>query len=70
MPLKIQIDSLNRDLIKAWLKHALVFLAPYLVALIPVFIQQVPKDWEYAVLVVWILNRIWDLLRRFISVTN
>jgi len=48
----------------AWGNRTLQNLAPYLVALIPVFIEQIPKDWEYTVIAVWLLNRIWDLLRR------
>ena len=48
-------------------KRTLQTLAPYLVALIPVLISKVPASWEYAVLTVWVLNRVYDLLRRFIS---
>lgn len=59
--------TLNRQDLIAWGRQTLIFLAPYLIALMPVFIEKVPKDWEYGVLAVWILNRIWDLLRRYIA---
>ena len=59
--------TLNRADIIGWGRQTLIFLAPYLIALIPVFIEQVPKDWEYAIITIWGLNRIWDLLRRFVA---
>lgn len=59
--------TLNKQDLIAWGQQTLIFLAPYLIALIPVFINQIPKDWEYAVITIWGLNRIWDLLRRFVS---
>lgn len=57
--------TLNEADYIAWGNRTLQTLAPYLIALIPVVISQVPADWQYAVLTVWILNRVWDLLRRF-----
>ena len=57
--------TLNKADIYAWLERTLQTLAPYIIALIPVAIDQVPKDWQYAVLTVWVLNRIYDLLRRW-----
>lgn len=59
--------SLNKSDLMAWGERTLQTLAPYLVALIPVVIDQVPKGYEHAVLVVWILNRIYDLLRRYVA---
>ena len=59
--------TLNRADLTAWSQQTLIFLAPYLIALIPVIINQVPKEWEYGVITVWVLNRIWDLLRRFVA---
>lgn len=59
--------TLNKQDLIGWGQQTLTFLAPYLIALIPVFINQIPKDWEYAVITIWILNRIWDLLRRFVA---
>lgn len=52
---------------KAWATQALKFLAPYLIALIPVIIKQVPQDWAYAVAVVWVLNRLWSALTLWYS---
>ena len=59
--------TLNRADWLAFLQRTLQTLTPYLVALIPVLISQIPKDWPYAVITVWLLNRVWDLLRRYIS---
>jgi len=59
--------TLNRQDITAWGKRTLQTLAPYLIALLPVVIEKVPADWKYSVLTVWVLNRIWDLLRRYYS---
>lgn len=59
--------TLNKADLIGFGQRTLQTLAPYLVALIPVLISQVPKDWPYAVLTVWLLNRAWDLLRRYIK---
>lgn len=57
--------TLNKQDLQAWAQRTLQTLAPYLIALIPVVISQVPQDWKYAVITVWVLNRVWDLLRRW-----
>lgn len=54
------------DLI-AFLKNALIFLAPTLLVLIPSIIGIIPSDWKYAVIVIYVLNRATDLIRRFAS---
>ena len=54
----------NSDTV-AWLKQTLVFLAPFLLALMPVVIEKVPRDWAYGTITLWVLNRLWDALRRF-----
>lgn len=50
---------------RAWLLNALWFLTPSLLVLIPSIIDIVPADWKYAVVVLYVLNRIMDALRRW-----
>lgn len=59
--------TLSQEDWKAWGERTLQVLAPYLIALIPVVVAEIPNEWEYAVLTIWVLNRLWDLLRRFYS---
>ncbi len=49
----------------AWFNKAVAVLAPYLVVIIPVLISQLPKDWAYSAILIYVLQRIWDALRRF-----
>jgi hypothetical protein len=49
----------------AWLNQAWKVLIPYLVVIIPVLIGQIPKEWGYAGITIYILNRIWDAARRW-----
>ena len=68
------IVSPENGLIKSdWVaagKRALIFLAPYLLVLIPVVIEQMPKEWVYSATALFILNRLTDLLRRFMTETR
>jgi hypothetical protein len=41
----------------AWCKDALKVLAPYLIVIIPVLLEQVPKDWAYSAIVIFLLQR-------------
>lgn len=50
---------------KAWLLNALWFLAPSLLVLIPSIIGAIPADYKYSVVVLYILNRAMDALRRW-----
>ena len=52
----------NHNDLLAWLKQTKKVWVPYLLALIPVVIQQVPAEWTYAVITVWVLNRIYSFL--------
>lgn|GEM_PF-5124430 len=51
----------------AWCNQAVKVLAPYLVVIIPVLIGNIDKDWAYSAVIVYILNRIWDALKRLQS---
>lgn len=41
-----------------FLKEALRVLAPYLVVIIPVLIEQLPKEWAYSAAVIYVLQRV------------
>lgn len=47
---------------KAWVMQTLKTLAPYLVALIPVIIGELPKEATYTVAIAWVLNRVLSYL--------
>ena len=55
----------NRADTTAWVKQTAWFLAPFILALMPAIIEKVPTDWEYGVITLWVLNRIWDFFRRW-----
>ena len=59
--------SLSKADLVGFTQRTLQTLAPYVIALIPVVITNIPPTWKYAVVTVWILNRVWDLLRRFVK---
>ena len=61
--------TLNKTDLVAWGHRTLQTLAPYLIALIPVVTAHIDPTWKYAVIAVWLLNRVWDLLRRFVNGT-
>ena len=51
----------------AWFSQAWKVLIPYILVIIPAIIGQLPKDWAYTAVVVYILNRVWDAVRRYYS---
>lgn len=51
-------------------KRALIFLAPFLLVLIPEVISHLPKEATYYTIALFILNRLTDLLRRYVSSTT
>lgn len=48
-------------------KQALIFLGPALLVLIASVVEVVPNDAKYGVIVLFLLNRITDLLRRYLA---
>ena len=51
-------------------KRAMIFLAPFILAIIPVVIGKLPPDWAYSAVVLFLLNRLTDIIRRyFVSTT-
>lgn len=69
-----KVISPKYELIKEdWIaagKRALIFLTPFLLVIIPVVIEKLPADWAYSAIVLYILNRLTDLLRRYVSSTT
>lgn len=52
---------------KKFLGETLRVLAPYLVVILPVLIQQLPKDWAYASVVLFILQRVRSAVELYIA---
>ena len=48
-----------------WCIQTLIFLAPFILALIPVVIEKLPKEMAYGTVLLFVLNRITDALRRW-----
>ncbi len=57
----------NKDDTQVFLGQAVKVLAPYLVVIIPVLIGQVPKEWGFAAVTIYILQRIQSALVLFIK---
>lgn len=49
---------------KAAVHQALVFLTPTLLVLIPSIVGIIPSEWKYGAVLVYLLNRLVDILRR------
>jgi|CXWL01.1.fsa_nt_gi hypothetical protein len=56
--------------LKKWLGNALVFAAPALLVLIASIVQIVPADFKYGVFVLYVLNLLTDLLRKYVGVNT
>lgn len=41
-----------------FLQDSVRVLAPYLIVIIPVLIEQLPKDWAYSAMVIYALQRV------------
>lgn len=52
---------------KAFLWQAVKVLAPYLIVILPVLIGQIPKDWAWAAVTLYVLQRIQSALVLFIQ---
>jgi hypothetical protein len=57
--------SLRIEDVRKAIKNSFVFAAPLLVVVIPSVIGCVPAEWKYAALVLWVLNFIWDLAKKY-----
>lgn len=64
---KSEANQLSKQDWKAAGKQALIFLGPALVVLLASTVEVVPADAKYGVLVLFLLNRITDLLRRYLA---
>lgn len=59
--------ELNRADVEKWVKNALIFAGPLLIVVIPSIIGQIPSDWKYAAITIYILNTILDFIRKYIA---
>lgn len=59
--------TLNRADVIKWIKNALIFLGPALLVLIASLIKAIPSDLKNGALVLYVLNVLYDLLRKWIN---
>ena len=59
--------TLNKDDLKKWAKNALIFLAPALLVLLASVSASLPKDVQWGVVALYVVNILTDLLRKFID---
>jgi hypothetical protein len=64
MKLSKQFEWNRADTI-AWAKNALWFLAPTLLVLLASITEALPPSWKYTAIVIYILNRLTDAIRRY-----
>lgn len=57
----------NRADTQAFLGQAVKVLAPYMVVIIPVLIDQLPKEWALAAVTIYLLQRVQSALVLFIQ---
>lgn len=59
--------SWNSEDTKRFFQETLRVLAPYLVVIIPVLVQQLPKDWAYASVVLFVLQRVRSAVELYLA---
>lgn len=59
--------SLNTEDLKRWGHNALVFAGPAILVLLASAMKAVPADWQFAVVVLYVLNVLTDLLKKFLA---
>ena len=59
--------TLNKADWLRWGKNALVFLAPALVVLLGSVKDLIPKDASYGVILLYVVNLVVDLIRKFVK---
>ena len=57
----------NKSDTQAFVGQAVKVLAPYLIVILPVLIGQIPKDWAWAAITLYVLQRIQSALVLFIQ---
>lgn len=57
----------NKSDTQAFVGQAVKVLAPYLIVILPVLIGQIPKDWAWAAVTLYVLQRIQSALVLFIQ---
>ena len=50
-----------------FLQESLKVLAPYLLVIIPVLLQQIPQDWAWSAIVIFLLQRARSALQLFVG---
>lgn len=61
-----RFDLKKEDLIR-WVHNSLVFLAPVAIVAITALMQQIPQDWAYGAFVLYVLNIVADIVRKWVG---
>ena len=69
MTVSNRFELKKEDLVKVG-KNALVFAMPALLVLLGDAVKAVPESWTYGALVLYVLNLIMDVLRKWASVNK
>lgn len=59
--------TLNKQDIQSWLKNALIFAGPAILVLLASAVKAVPVDYKYGAIILYVLNFVTDLLRKFLQ---
>lgn len=59
--------TLNKEDVKKWLKNALVFLGPAILVLLVSISDALPKDAQWGIVALYVVNLVTDLLRKFLA---
>ena len=59
--------TLNKADLQAFGEETLKVVGPYLLVIIPVLMEQLPKEWVYASTTIFVLQRIRSLIVLFLS---
>ncbi len=69
MTISPKYQLIRQDLGKV-LKNSLIFLGPALLVFIPALAKQIPAEAGYGALVLYVLNLLADLLRKFLATSR
>lgn len=59
--------TLSQTDLEKWGKNSLIFLGPALLVLLASIVDAIPSDWAYGTAVLFVLNLVTDLLRKFLA---
>ena len=57
----------SQDVLKKWGKNALIFAGPAIIVLLATTAENLPKDAQWGIIVLYVVNVLTDLIRKFIA---